>query len=125
MFSTGKGRWTRSGLEGATEALWRYNLVLGSPDAAVDSAQRSYICLHMSLRRFACQSAGWLSALFLNQHPCRLVCSAGGGCSHCDEQRDSYGHHIASIKEDNSFQWCGDLEWAFESFSFMYSCAHM
>lgn len=104
MFSTGKGRWSRSGLGCAMEALWRHSLVLGSLDAAVDSAQRSRICLHVSLRRFACQSAGWLSALFLNQHPCHLVCSASGGCSHCDEQQDGYGHHIASIKEDNSFQ---------------------
>lgn len=34
-----------------------------------ETAHTSFICLHGSRRNLACQSAGWLGALFLNQHP--------------------------------------------------------
>ena len=66
---------------GGQGSLWRRcRLVLGSLDAAADSAKRARICLPGSPRGLACQSAGRLSTLFLNQHLRCPVGWAGGGC---------------------------------------------
>lgn len=71
-------RWRR-GLGLPVEEVPLNSGSLESPDTAADSAKRACICLPKSLRGLACQSAGQLRTLFLNQHLQCLVGWAGGG----------------------------------------------